>query len=522
MISLAVSHGIQVAAALRPHKIAVIDRGRCLTFSALLDRCVRVANVSIHGLRLAPGTRVGLLAPNCLEYIEIVLGLSMGRTPAVLLNSRLPAAELAQICDDCRIGALFVHPALRGLVEEFALTQSVEVIELGSDYEGWLGRASGVMPQDQTQGEDIFCIALTGGTTGRSKGVLLSQRSRVLMYLNMGVVFGCYGHEERNLTVCPLFHGSGFNFCFATLFFGGTVVIVNKFEPELVIDRIAAEKITNASVVPTHLAAMFGLGERRVRAAETSSLRALISNGAPLALSMKQMGSGIWDGRVLSEAYGGTEAGVISTISPSRLLQRPSSVGEIFPGSFAELRDDDGNPVLQGETGELYTSSPYLFSGYEGDAVGGIQSGWFSAGDLGKFDEDGFLYLLDRKEEKIISGGVNIYPSEVELALADHPAVADVAVFGVADAYWGESVHALVSVVGSSGVSVDELLDFARGRVGRLKAPKTLEIRSALPKSAAGKVLRRVLRDEYRARAVATVGSGPKPVSETAGASDVD
>jgi long-chain acyl-CoA synthetase len=321
------------------------------------------------------------------------------------------------------------------------------------------------------------------------------------MYLNMGVVFGCYGHHDRNLTVCPLFHGSGFNFCFATLFFGGTVVIASKFDPDMVVDRIASERITNASLVPTHLAAIFGLGERRLRSIDTSALRALISNGAPLALSLKQMGSSLWDGNVLFEAYGGTEAGVIATMPPSRLLERPTSVGEIFPGSLAELRDDAGNPVPCGEMGELYTRSPYLFSGYEGGnapSVGGFD--WFSAGDLGRFDAEGFLYLLDRKDEKIISGGINIYPSEVELAMADHPAVADVAVFGVPDAYWGEAVHALVSLAPGAGASAEELLMFAKGRIGRLKAPKTLEIRTALPKSAAGKVLRRVLRDEYRAR----------------------
>ena len=482
----------------------------------------RVAQCARHAWRLEAGAKVGVLASNCLEYVEVVLGLAQARTPAVLLNTRLGHLELQQICEDCDLEALFVDRQYRDMADTLAAAAGIPVIEFGPDYDAWLTRATSAPWRAPVSGEDIFCVALTGGTTGRSKAVLLSQRSRVKMYLAMRDVFGCYSTDDRNLAVSPLFHGAGFNFCFATLYFGGTVVLLQAFSPEAVIDKLVSERITNISVVPTHLTAIFGLGDR-LQAADTSSLRALISNGAPLSRSIKEQGAQLWNSSVLFEAYGGTEAGIISTMAPELLMERPKSVGRIFPGTIVELRREDGAPVAAGEMGELYTRSPYLFSGYVGAGAGvWSEEDWFSAGDLGAFDEDGFLYLVDRKDEKIISGGVNIYPSEVEMAMADHPAVGEVVVFGVIDNYWGEAVHAIVALNPDSQATTEEILAFARNRLGRLKTPKTIEIRGALPKSAAGKVLRRTLRDEYRAQVQNRDRAVDFADTRTAGGSDVD
>jgi long-chain acyl-CoA synthetase len=490
-----------VSASLRPDKTAVVDHDRTLTFQDLNERVNRVTNAVMHGLGLPPGVRVGILAPNCIEYVELVLGLAAAGMPPVLLNSRLSPTELAQIAEDCAVGAVFVHPDLRHLLDRLGTAARHRSCVIGPEYEAWLARADSRETDVGATGEKLFCIAPTGGTTGRSKGVRLSQQSRVLMYLMMGSVFGCYSNEDVNLTVSPLFHGAGFNFCFATLFFGGTVVLSSGFDPENVLSLMSSERITNAAVVPTHLAGLFALGERRIRDAGPGNLRALISNGAPLPVSMKQLANELWGENTLFEAYGGTEAGIISTMAPRHLMERPTSVGQIFPGNFAEIRAESGLPAPPGVVGELYTRSPYLFSGYEGGRSSGMsKDGWFSAGDLGHLDPDGFLFLVDRKEDKIISGGVNIYPAEVELAIADHPAVNEVAVFGVPDAYWGESVHALVALSPGAEASSEELKAFAEIRLGRMKIPKTLEFRESLPKSAAGKVLRRVLRDEHRAR----------------------
>ena len=489
-----VCESVRAAARRLPDKVAVVDGGRSLTFGRMAERANRVANGAAGDLASSGG--VGLLSYSCLEYVELVLGLAAGGKPAMLLNARLSAAELVQACEDCGLGVLFVQSALRDLAEAVARSVPLRIIEIGDEYETWLGRAASSEPAVAEGG--AFCIASTGGTTGRSKGVVLSQRSRALMYGAMRDVFDCYGPEDRNLAVAPLFHGAGFNFCFASLYFGGSVVLLDKFDPEAVWRSLDRHAVTNASVVPTHLAAMLAASGVDRLARTAGALRALICNGAPLPLSAKQLGHSLWGDTVLCEAYGGTEAGIISTLSASDLLKHPTSVGRAFPAVQLDLRDEAGRPVPAGAVGEVHTRSPYHFDGYVGGAAH-APGDWFSGGDLATLDEKGFLRLVDRKDEKIISGGVNIYPAEVELAIADHPAVAEVAVFGVPDAYWGEAVHALVALAPGAKVTADELRQFAAERLGRMKTPKSVGFRDVLPKSAAGKVLRRVLRDEHRA-----------------------
>ncbi len=502
---LDVCESIRAWAGRHPDKTALLDGPRRLTFGGLAERAARVANGASHDF--AGADRVGLLAYSCLEYVELVLGLAAAGRPAMLLNARLSAGELAAVCQDCALGVLFVQPALRDLAEAAAAIAEVRIIEIGADYEAWLSRASASPPPGSSRSTDTFCIAATGGTTGRSKGVVLSQRSRALMYGAMRDVFGCYGPEDRNLAVAPLFHGAGFNFCFASLYFGGSVVLLDRFDPQQVWRCLEHDGVTNASVVPTHLAAMLAEPCAVAGAQAVGALRALICNGAPLPLSTKQRGRSVWGEGVLCEAYGGTEAGIITTLSAEDLLEHPTSVGRAFPGVEIQLRDEAGAPVLPGVVGEVYTRSPYHFDGYVGGAPHAPDA-WFSGGDLAVLDASGFLHLVDRKNETIISGGVNIYPAEVEMALADHPAVAEVAVFGVPDAYWGEAVHALVALAPGAQVSAEELRRFAAERVGRMKAPKSVAFRDSLPKSAAGKVLRRVLRDEHRARAIEGAGHG--------------
>lgn len=478
----------------RPDTVALLEGARSLTYGRLAERANKVANGAAQDL--ASSTRVGVLSYSCLEYVELVLGLAAAGKPAMLLNARLSVAELVNVCEDCALDVLFVQPALRDLAEAAATVVPLRVIEIGPAYESWLGLAASWDPSPV--GSGTFCIAATGGTTGRAKGVVLSQRSRALMYSAMRDVFDCYGPDDRNLAVAPLFHGAGFNFCFASLYFGGSVVLLDKFDPDLVWRSLERDGVTNASVVPTHLAAMLAAPRAEVSAKASGALRALICNGAPLPLSAKQLGHSLWGDKVLCEAYGGTEAGIISTLSASDLLKHPTSVGRAFPAVQLELRDEAGQPVLPGVVGEVHTRSPYHFDGYVGGASHAPED-WFSGGDLATLDERGFLHLVDRKDEKIISGGVNIYPAEVELAIADHPAVAEVAVFGVPDAYWGEAVHALVALAPGAQVTAEELRLFAAERVGRMKTPKSVGFRDVLPKSAAGKVLRRVLRDEHRA-----------------------
>ena len=236
------------------------------------------------------------------------------------------------------------------------------------------------------------------------------------------------------------------------------------------------------------------------------ALRAIVSNAAPLAQAMKERIVAAFGDDLLFECYGSTEGGVVSNLAPADQLRKERSVGLPFPATEVRLLDEDGREVQVGEVGELYSRSPYLFVGYHGRpeaTAAAMRDGWFSAGDLARRDDEGYLYLVDRKGDKIITGGLNVFPREVEELLVRHPAVAEAAVFGLPDARWGEAIHAVVTLDPAAGghLDADELIAFCRGRLSAHKVPKVVEHVDELPRHTAGKVLRRVLRDERRSQA---------------------
>jgi long-chain acyl-CoA synthetase len=300
-----------------------------------------------------------------------------------------------------------------------------------------------------------------------------------------------------------MFHGAGFAFSVAPIFFGGYTALHAKFDPELVLADLERLAITNVFMVPTHFQAIFGLGEATLARHRASQLRTIISNAAPLSQVLKERIVDHFGDGLLFEAYGSTEASIVSNLRPPDQLRKQQCVGQAFPCTEIRLLDDDGREVPVGEVGELYSRSPYLFNGYwrrEADTERAMRDGWFSAGDLARFDEEGYLYIVDRKNDKIISGGVNIYPREVEEALLRHDAVVEAAVYGVPDEMWGEAVHA--TVVARERVDPEDLIAFCASHLARFKLPKTIDFADRLPRNAAGKVLRRQLRDERAGRTV--------------------
>lgn len=371
---------------------------------------------------------------------------------------------------------------------------------IGDDYERWLAAAKPACPGVAVEEWDTFCIPYTAGTTGTPKGVLLPHRSRALTFFSMAVEYGCCGPEDRALGIAPLFHGAGFAFSVAPLFFGGYCALRSKFEPEQVLRDLDALAITNVFMVPTHFQAIFALGEQALGGPDTSRLKTIVSNAAPLPQAMKERIVERFGDGVLFEAYGSTEASIVSNLRPPDQLRKEQCVGLPFPCTEVRLLDDDGREVPAGEVGELFSRSPYLFNGYwerPQDTERSLRDGWFSAGDLARRDEEGYLYIVDRKNDKIISGGVNIYPREVEEALARHDAVLEAAVYGVPDDYWGEAVFASVVLREGRSVSADELLAFCEPRLARYKLPKGIEFVERLPRNAAGKVLRLKLREAH-------------------------
>jgi long-chain acyl-CoA synthetase len=495
-LPVTIADGIRAAAARTPGKLALREGERELTFQALVDRLHRVANA----VALPPGSHAAIFAPNCLEFVEIACGLATAGVAPALVNARSSAEELAYVCDDAEARILFVHTSLEKLARDADLATVERIVVVGGDYESWLAGGRATPPDVRLEEWDDFLLPYTSGTTGKPKGVRLSHRARVLTFFAMAVEYGCYSPDDRALVIAPLFHGGGFSFCAATIFFGGSCVLLPRFDPEETLRLLSQERLTNVFMVPTHFNAIFALGDEVLERHPVRDLRGLISNAAPLSQAMKERITSHFGDGPLFESYGSTEASLITTQRPADHLRKEHCVGLPFPATSIRLRGDDGEDVAQGEIGEVLVRSPYLFNGYwnrPDETARAFADGWLATGDLGRRDDEGYLYLVDRRDDKIVSGGVNIYPREVEEALARHPAVREAAVFGVPDDYWGEAVHAVVARREGVDVAVAELLEFAGGSLARYKLPKAVDFVDVLPRNASGKLLRRELREPF-------------------------
>lgn len=504
-VPLTVADGVRVSAGRTPAKIALREGGRTLTYADLRARVHRVGNAALTGLGLAPGDRVAIVAGNRLEYVELVVGLAGAGLAVVTISPASSAAEMRYIVEDSGVRAMFVDRAREEVARSVAAEASVPVVALDAGYEDWLSAARDANPGVVPDEWDTMVVHYTSGTTGEPKGVLCPHRSRTLNYLAMAAEYGAYGPRDHGLTIAPMYHGAGLSFTLANVFLGGSATILPRFDPEAVLAGFADEPITNAFMVPTHFHGLFGLGDDRVAAIGRGALKTIVSNAAPLSQAMKERIVDVIGDGYLFECYGSTEAGVVSNLPPADQLRKERSVGLPFPATEVRLLDEDGREVGPGEVGELYSRSPYLFIGYLGRpeaTAAAMRDGWFSAGDLAVRDEDGYLYLVDRKGDKIITGGLNVYPREVEEVLARHPSVAEASVFGVSDERWGEEIRAVVTLDTVSGQSfdADDVIAFCRDELAGYKVPKQVEVVDALPRNAGGKVLRRVLRDRAEGR----------------------
>ena len=497
---LHLSAGLHVSAARTPEKIALRVGARALCYRELGARTGRVAAQAIDDLQIRHGDRVALAAPNCLEYAELVCGLSDAGAVVATLNPRANAAEIAAACDDCGAKALFFHSTLAAAVATAKFVMPTRRIEIGPQYETWLAQATGkaVLPHiDET---DPFTLVYSSGTTGRPKGILLSHRSRVLTFHAMAMEYGCFGPQDRFLGIAPLAHGAGFAFAMAALYFGGYIEIMERFDATATLTKLATENFTGVFLVPTHLQSIFSLDAAtlaRYRGAPPN-LRAMISNAAALPQSMKEKVIAYFGAGLLHETYGSTEAGIVTNIRPDDQLQKQQSVGLPFATTEIRLLNDAGEEVVTGETGELFSRSPYLFNGYMNqpeETAACSRDGWVSAGDLARRDADGFIYIVDRKKDMVISGGINIYPREIEEVLNRHDDVIDSAVVGVPDEHWGERLRAFIVLRSGATPHSEPLLEHCRALLARYKVPKEIRFVAAIPRNLGGKVLKKELRN---------------------------
>ncbi|MET7396809.1 AMP-binding protein [Dactylosporangium sp. NPDC005572] len=483
---LNIANGVREFARATPDAIAVIDGDRRLSYAALDDRSSRLAQ-ALLGAGLAPGDPVAVLSGNRLEYCEIAAGLAKAGMPMVPLNPRQTLADTTYIAGHCDPKAVILDPALEDRAVDPGFT-----LRLGAEYEAAIDHASAKDPAVSVDEHDPFCIAYTSGTTGAPKGVLISHRSRVLTFYCTALEWGL-GPGRRTIAVAPMYHGAGFAFAYAAVFTGGTVSMLRAWDPQTLLKMVERDRPQSVFLVPTHAVGLRELGLH----GRLDSLETLYFNAAALPVALKEWVLDSFPGVGVHELYGSTEAGVVTDLRPADARRKAGSVGH--PWFMTELRvvDDEGHPVPPGTPGELYSRSPFLMNGYLDNPAATAEcttpDGFLTSGDVVVVDDEGYVTIVDRKKDMIITGGVNVYPRDVEEALAAHPAVVEAAVVGERDDRWGERIVAYI-VAREESLEPGALLEHLRPRLAGHKVPKEFRMIAALPRNAAGKVLKRELR----------------------------
>jgi fatty-acyl-CoA synthase len=495
-------------AAITPEKTAVIAEEEPITYAALSEAINRLSNLLLSR-GIAKGDRVAVLLRNCREYVEIFFAVSRIGAILVPLNWRLALPELEFILRDstsrCIIfGSEFMENA-RGLRAKVPADYSLVVAREGhvpmDDLPVWaVDYHEAVEAQPATEprfpwtaaDEDPHIIMYTSGTTGTPKGAVLSHQKTFFNALNAGNYFNLTS-SDRLIVTRPLFHSGGLIVEMGpVLHKGGTVIISRRFSPAEILETAARYRVTILELPATVY--NFILRECRIEEYDLRSIKCCFTGGerVPVALLAAMAQKGL----AVSQIYGLTEASTLFWLPTQYATTKMGSVGKpVFHGNV-RIVDDDGRPVPPGQVGEIIVSGPIVMNGYWRQprlTAEVIQDGWLKTGDLARTDEEGFVYIVDRKKDMFISGGENVYPAEVEKVFFGHPAVADAAVIGVADDTWGEVGMAFVVLRQGQEVDASTLLDHLGRSLAKYKVPKHVEFVESLPKTASGKVLKRFL-----------------------------
>jgi acyl-CoA synthetase (AMP-forming)/AMP-acid ligase II len=490
-------------AASNPNKPAVILGERVLDFASL-DRAANRAAAAIEGLGCEPGDRVALMSFNSIEGFEIANGLRRAGIVAVPVNYRLRGPEVAYVVNDSGAKVVVAGPDHVDAVVAASseVKGDVRYVALGERVpDGWFSYrtlmegAAGKQPSHEV-GEGLApSMIYTSGTTGHPKGAWRPNGVNLANVLQVISIFEL-NHSDVHLMCGPGYHSAVSFFSALHQVLGATVVVQPKFEADGAIDAIARHRVTTVFLAPTLLQRLIDAQQKLPR--DVSSLRALILGAAPCPHALKVRAEAVF-GKVLWEFYGATETGINTVLKPEDQLRKPGSCGTAVPGQEIRLVDTAGEDVAEGEPGEFMVRNTWLAEYYQRpDAtVKSLHDGFFSVGDVAYRDSEGYYYICDRRIDMVISGGVNIYPAEVEAVLYAHPSVLDAAVIGVPDEQWGESVKAVVQLREGATVTEDELIAFCAERLAGYKKPRSIDFAGELPRDAAGKLLKRKIREPY-------------------------
>jgi long-chain acyl-CoA synthetase len=496
---------------------------RHLSQETLKLRAARAAT-ALAGSGARPGGAIAVLLRNDVAFLEVVYASRLLGAYAVPINWHFKAEEVGYILADSGATHLVAHAdllqPLRQRLPDGPITVSVPTPpEIAAAY--GIASASGTVPEGSLEWDtwtDVHdampqvavasdaTMSYTSGTTGRPKGVRRAAaepaQRRALAELRQQ----WFGHRAgmRTAIVGPLYHSVQLSYATAALSAGGEVLLVPRFDAEGLLGLIAEHRLTHLQLVPVMMRRLLQLPAEVKGRYDLSSLEFVVHGAAPCPPEVKRQMIEWW-GPIFHEHYGTTEAGLVCRASSAEWLQRPGTVGRPWPGRVVRVYDEQGAVLPPNAAGEVYMSlgslPDFTYHNSPAERAAVTRDGLVTNGDVGYLDDDGYLYLCDRKRDVVITGGVNVYPAEVEAVLAGHPAVADCAVFGVPDAEFGEALTAVVQLQHGVEVTSSELKSFVSGRLASYKVPRQIEARGSLPRDDSGKVFKRLLRDPYWAAA---------------------
>jgi long-chain acyl-CoA synthetase len=496
-----------VYAAEAPDRLAVISESGNRTFAELNAR----ANQVLRALRrsgVGPGSTIALVCSNRPEFVEVYEAVLRGGMRLTAINWHLTADEITYIVDDSEAAALIGDSRFASVLAAVGAAVSHPILKLaiGGSIDGFASFEDSVAAEEPDDIDDPrpgTTMLYTSGTTGRPKGVRRAIEKPPALYRLYSRVGTAAGENERALCTGPLYHAAPLTISLTAPLAGGSgVVLMDGWSPEETLRLIDEYRITTSHLVPTMFHRLLALPDDVKGRYDLSSLRLVVHGAAPCPVPVKQQMIE-WLGPVVEEYYAATEGGG-AYVTSKEWLERPGTVGKAGAGQEVVVRDADGNDVAPGSVGMVWLrrskDEPFEYH-RDPEKTASIHDGdFFTLGDMGWMDEDGYLFLSGRTAELIISGGVNIYPAEIDAVLLEHPAIADVACVGVPDDEWGEAVKAVVQLRDGFSASPDlerELIDFTRERLAHFKCPRSVDFVDDLPRFETGKIYRRLVRDRY-------------------------
>jgi long-chain acyl-CoA synthetase len=491
---------------------AIVDRERNYSWREFADRIARAAGV-LQGLGVEPGKRYAILSRNGVRMNELIYaGYWLGAVP-VPINYRLAPSEIRYILDDAECGLIAVEDVLADKLDadELApwrdrlLCVAAQEIETSWPQYEMLMAATDPIPCHDADEQDDAIIIYTGGTTGRGKGVPLSHMNIVSNAVQLVDTVKA-GPGDLHLQVSPMFHSTYMKSTVFTLV-GGAHAFVSEFSPEAVLDAIERYRVTVVSLVPTTI--IMTAQHDEFDRFDIASLKRILYGTSPIPVEWLRRCMESFKGVGLQQGYGLTETSpIVAMLDPEIHVEALEShnydllraAGRALPGVDMRIVDDDGNEVSPGAAGEVALRGPQVARGYLNrpeETREAFRDGWFFTGDIGRIDDEGYLYILDRKKDMIVTGGENVYASEVEAALHEHPDIQEVAVIGIPDERFGEALFAVIVTAGGATPGEDEIIAHCRGKIGGYKIPRRMAFVDQLPKSALGKILKADLRRAY-------------------------